>query len=89
MEIKDAVAVVTGGASGIGLATVQPGTTKLTWALLLAGRGITTGFVMMPAFSAAYLTIAPALISRATALSNTIQRMASSLGVAVVAFQIR
>jgi hypothetical protein len=40
---------------------------------------------MMPAFSAAYLTIAPALISRATALSNTIQRMASSLGVAVVA----
>jgi len=69
----------------LGLATVQPDTTKTTWALLLAARGMTSGFVMMPAFSAAYLTIAPALISRATALSNTIQRMASSLGVAVVA----
>jgi hypothetical protein len=40
---------------------------------------------MMPAFSAAYLTIKPALISRATALANTLQRMSSSLGVAAVA----
>jgi EmrB/QacA subfamily drug resistance transporter len=69
----------------LGMAQVQPDTTKLTWALLLAGRGVTTGFVMMPAFSAAYLSIRPALISRATALANTMQRMASSLGVALVA----
>lgn len=69
----------------LGLANVQPDTSRLTWAVLLAGRGVTSGLVMMPAFSAAYVTIAPALISRATALSNTIQRMASSLGVAVMA----
>jgi hypothetical protein len=69
----------------VGMAQVQPNTTKLTWALLLAGRGVTSGFVMMPAFSAAYLTIKPALISRATALANTLQRMSSSLGVAAVA----
>ncbi len=69
----------------LGMSHVSPDTDKLTWALLLAGRGFTSGFVMMPAFSAAYLTIKPALISRATALSNTIQRMASSVGVALVA----
>ena len=40
---------------------------------------------MMPAFSAAYVTIEPRLISRATALANTAQRMASSLGIAVIA----
>jgi len=40
---------------------------------------------MMPAFSAAYVTIQPRLISRATALANTAQRVASSLGIAVVA----
>ena len=68
-----------------GLAGVEPDTTKTTWALLLIGRGLAIGFTMMPAFSAAYVTIPPALISRATALSNTMQRMASSLGVAVVA----
>ena len=69
----------------LGLAGVQPDTDKTTWALLLAGRGLAIGFTMMPAFSAAYVTIPPALISRATALSNTLQRMASSLGVALVA----
>lgn len=69
----------------IGLAGVQPDTTKATWTLLLAGRGLAMGFTMMPAFTAAYVTIAPALISRATALSNTLQRMGSSLGVALIA----
>lgn len=75
-----ATAVVTAGLAG-----VQPDTTQTTWALLLAGRGLAVGFTMMPAFAAAYVTIAPALISRATALSNTLQRMASSLGIALVA----
>ena len=67
------------------MAQVQPETTKLDWALLLIGRGLAMGFTMMPAFSSAYVTLPPALISRATALSNTLQRMASSLGVAVIA----
>ncbi len=66
------------------LAQIAPETTKTTWALILVGRGLASGFTMMPAFSAAYVTLPPALISRATALSNTIQRMASSLGVAMI-----
>jgi EmrB/QacA subfamily drug resistance transporter len=67
------------------LAHVQPETTKETWALILVGRGLASGFTMMPAFSAAYVTLPAVLISRGTALSNTMQRMASSLGVAVTA----
>jgi EmrB/QacA subfamily drug resistance transporter len=82
--------VVLAGVSGLilvtfGLAHVAPETTKTTWALMLVGRGLASGFTMMPAFSAAYVTLPAALISRATALSNTMQRMASSLGVAVIA----
>ncbi len=67
------------------MATVGAGTSGAEWALLLAGRGLAVGFSMMPAFSAAYVTIEPHLISRATALANTAQRMASSLGIAVIA----
>ena len=67
------------------MATVGPDTSGGEWALLLAGRGVAVGFSMMPAFSAAYVTIEPRLISRATALANTAQRMASSLGIAVIA----
>lgn len=67
------------------MATVGPGTSALEWCALLAGRGVAVGFAMMPAFSAAYVTLAPRLISRGTALANTAQRMASSLGIAVIA----
>ncbi len=69
----------------LGLAGVQPETTKLEWAAILVGRGLAVGFTMMPAFSAAYVSLPPALISRGTALANTLQRMASSFGVAVIA----
>lgn len=69
----------------LGLAQVSPETTERTWAVLLAARGLAVGFTMMPAFSAAYVTLGPRVISRATALSNTLQRMASSLGVAIIA----
>ena len=67
------------------LATVGPDTSALEWCLLLVGRGVAVGMAMMPAFSAAYVTLSPRLISRGTALANTAQRMASSLGIAVVA----
>jgi EmrB/QacA subfamily drug resistance transporter len=66
-------------------ATVSPSTSAFEWGLLLASRGVAVGFAMMPAFSAAYVTIQPRLISRATALANTMQRVASSLGIAAVA----
>jgi len=67
------------------MATASPSTSALEWGVLLAGRGVAVGFAMMPAFSAAYVTIRPRLISRATALANTAQRVASSLGIAVIA----
>ncbi len=67
------------------MATVGPGTSALEWCVLLAGRGVAVGFAMMPAFSAAYVTLAPRLISRGTALANTAQRMATSVGIAVIA----
>jgi EmrB/QacA subfamily drug resistance transporter len=67
------------------MATASPSTSAWEWSVLLAGRGVAVGFAMMPAFSAAYVTIQPRLISRATALANTAQRVASSLGIAVIA----
>jgi EmrB/QacA subfamily drug resistance transporter len=67
------------------MATVGPHTSPLEWCLLLAARGVAVGSAMMPAFSAAYVTLPPRLISRGTALANTAQRMASSLGIAVIA----
>jgi hypothetical protein len=43
------------------------------------------GFAMMPSFAAAYVTLPEAAIARATAVSNTLQRVASSFGIAVLA----
>jgi EmrB/QacA subfamily drug resistance transporter len=69
----------------LGLAQAQPETTKQWWAILLVGRGFAAGLTMMPAFSAGFVSLSPAMISSANALSNTVQRMAASLGVAVIA----
>ena len=43
------------------------------------------GFSMMPAMSAAYVTLGPSMISRATSITNVVQRVASGLGVAAMA----
>ena len=62
-----------------------PQTSATAWVVLLGVRGLGMGFAMMPSFSAAYISLPPAAIGRATALSNTAQRVASSFGVAVLA----
>jgi len=67
------------------MTTASPSTPRTEWVLLLSLRGVGIGFGMMPSFSAAYITIAAAAIGRATALSNTLQRVAASFGVAVLA----
>jgi len=72
-------------AATVMLTGVTPTTTNTEWITILALRGIGMGFAMMPAFAAAYVTLAPPAIARATALSNTVQRVASSLGIAVLA----
>jgi len=43
------------------------------------------GFAMMPNFAAAYVTLPAAAIARATAVANTLQRISSSFGIAVLA----
>jgi hypothetical protein len=53
--------------------------------LITTARGLGMGFAMMPNFAAAYVTLPPQAIARATAVSNTVQRIASSFGIAVLA----
>jgi EmrB/QacA subfamily drug resistance transporter len=67
------------------LATVSVSTSSTQWVTYLFIRGVGIGFTMMPAFSAAYVTLSHAAIGRATALSNTVQRIFSSLGIAILA----
>jgi EmrB/QacA subfamily drug resistance transporter len=67
------------------LTTVTIDTSTTTWVEVLTLRGAATGLTMMPAFTAAYVSIPAILLARATALANTIQRIASSLGIAILA----
>lgn len=59
------------------------GDLALGGALLLFGAG--TGATMMPAMTAAYRTLERAQVARATALLTIVQRLGSSLGVALAA----
>lgn len=77
------IAILTGGT--VWLTTLTPDTSRLAVTVMLLVRGLGMGLSMMPIFSAAFVTLAPQLISRATSVSNVVQRVASALGVAVVA----
>lgn len=77
------LAVMTGAT--IWMATLAPDTPRWAIAAMLAGRGAGMGLSMMPAMSSAYITLSPSLISRATSVNNTVQRVASGLGVAILA----
>ena len=67
------------------LTDVSPTTSPWTWSLILVLRGIGFGLAMMPNFAAAYVTLPPTEIARATAMANTLQRLAASLFIAVFA----
>ncbi len=54
-------------------------------AVSLFVRGIGFGFVMMPAISAAYQTLAPLQVPRASTAINIVQRVGGSIGTALVA----
>lgn len=64
--------------------TIAADTSQLTVMLMLGVRGLGMGFCMMPTFAAAYVSMRPELIARATAVSNTVQRAGGALGVAIV-----
>jgi predicted MFS family arabinose efflux permease len=72
-------------AATIWLTTISPSTPAVTICLMLVLRGFGMGFSMMPAMAAAYVTLAPSMISRATSVTNVIQRVASGLGTAAMA----
>jgi EmrB/QacA subfamily drug resistance transporter len=72
-------------AATIFLTGITPATDNWTWIVVTTARGFAMGFAMMPNFAAAYVTLAPAAIARATAVSNTLQRMSSSFGIALLA----
>jgi EmrB/QacA subfamily drug resistance transporter len=67
------------------MSRLSPSTTDATWVLLLGLRGLGMGCATMPAFSSAYSALAVAAIARATAVFNTLQRVASAFGIAIVA----
>ncbi|HXA28185.1 MAG TPA: DHA2 family efflux MFS transporter permease subunit [Candidatus Angelobacter sp.] len=50
----------------------------------LALRGVAMGFAMMPGMSAGLARIPPHLTSRASSITNTAQRVGSSIGIAVL-----
>jgi EmrB/QacA subfamily drug resistance transporter len=72
-------------AATVWMTTLSPTTPAGTVSLMMALRGLGMGFSMMPAMSSAYVTLAPSLISRATSVTNVIQRVASGLGTAAMA----
>jgi len=77
------LALLTGAT--IWMATLTPATPRWVIALMLATRGAGMGLSMMQAMSSAYITLAPRLISRATSVSQVVNRVGSGLGVAIVA----
>jgi EmrB/QacA subfamily drug resistance transporter len=72
-------------AASLFMSRVSPTTSDQTWVLLLGVRGIGMGCATMPAFSAAYAGLPMNAIARATAMFNSLQRIASSFGVALLA----
>ena len=77
------LAVVT--AATIWMTTLTPTTSGALIGAMLALRGFGMGFSMMPSMSAAFITLAPDKIARATSVSNVVQRVASGLGIAIMA----
>ena len=72
-------------AATVFLTGVKPDTSNWSWIVITSARGLGMGFAMMPNMAAAYVTLAPAAIARATAVSNTLQRISSSFGIALLA----
>ena len=64
---------------------VTPGTSEVLLAFALFVRGIGLGMSMMPSMSAAYQTLEPSQVPRATTTINILRQVGGSLGTAVLA----
>jgi EmrB/QacA subfamily drug resistance transporter len=71
--------------STIWMTTLSYDTSRQLILAMLLVRGMGMGFCMMPSMSAAYVTMKPELIARATSIANVVQRVAGGLGIAVMA----
>lgn len=71
-------------AASLWTSTIQYNTSEFVIILMMLSRGIGMGLTMMPAMSAAYVTLRPEQVAAATSLTNVVQRVASAIGVAVL-----
>ncbi len=70
--------------AGILLAQLQVDSPISLVIAALALRGVAMGFAMMPGMSAGLARIPPHLTSRASSITNTAQRVGSSIGIAIL-----
>ena len=69
---------------GVLLAQIHADTPVQFVVAALALRGVSMGFAMMPGMSAGLARIPPRLTSRASSITNTVQRAGSSVGIAIL-----
>jgi MFS family permease len=69
---------------GVVLAQLHPNSSIMVVIVANALRGFGMGFAMMPAMSAALARIDPRFTSRASSITNSLQRVSSSIGIAVL-----
>ena len=69
---------------GVMLAQLQVDSPTAFIVAALALRGVAMGFAMMPGMAAGLARIPPHLTSRASSITNTAQRVGSSIGIAVL-----
>jgi MFS family permease len=69
---------------GVVLAQLHPNSSIMVVIVANGLRGFGMGFAMMPAMSAALARIDPRYTSRASSITNSLQRVSSSVGIAVL-----
>ena len=69
---------------GVVLAQLHPDSSIWLLIIAMALRGFGMGFVMMPSMSAALARIPRQLTSRASSVTNSLQRVSSSVGIAIL-----
>jgi EmrB/QacA subfamily drug resistance transporter len=65
-------------------ATISYNTSEFVVIMMMFTRGLGMGLTMMPAMSAAYVTLRPEQVAPATAITNVVQRVAAAIGVAIL-----
>jgi MFS family permease len=72
------------GIGGVLLAQLHTDSPLILVVMALALRGVAMGFCMMPSMAAALATVPPQFTSRASSITNSLQRVSSSVGIAIL-----